>query len=67
MHQCLAFLKNGRKLVFLRLTNVDPQKLSTWLFSIHVITNLEQNVMHDIKDERRSYDKEGHFDTALRF
>jgi hypothetical protein len=42
--------------------NVDPQKLLTWLFLIHIVTNLEQNAMCHIKDEPRSYDKEGNFD-----
>jgi hypothetical protein len=51
MHRCLPLLKNGRKLVFLHFTNVDPQKLLTWLFLIHVVTNLEQKAMHDVKDE----------------
>jgi hypothetical protein len=51
-------LKNGKKLVFLSLTNVDLQ-CSTWLFLIHVITNLEQNVMHNIKIEQQGYDKDG--------
>jgi hypothetical protein len=36
-------------LAFLRFMNVDPQKLLTWLFLIHVITNLERNVMHRFK------------------
>jgi hypothetical protein len=34
-------------------------KAPTWLLSIDIIANLEQNAMHDIKIERLSYDKEG--------
>jgi hypothetical protein len=34
-------------------------KAPTWLLSIDIITNLEQNAMHDIKIEHLSYDKEG--------
>jgi hypothetical protein len=52
MHRCLPLLKNGRKLVFLSFTNVDPQKFLTWLFSIHIAINLERNAMYDIKIKR---------------
>jgi hypothetical protein len=38
MHWCLPLLKNGRKLVFLRFMNVDPQA-PTWPFLIHLVTN----------------------------
>jgi hypothetical protein len=36
-------------LAFLCFMNVDPQKLLTWHFLIHVVTNLERNVMHRFK------------------
>jgi hypothetical protein len=34
-------------------------KAPTWIFLIDVVSNLERNAMHDIKIERRGYDKEG--------
>jgi hypothetical protein len=34
-------------------------KVLTWLLSIDVVANLERNAMHNIKIERRGYDKEG--------
>jgi hypothetical protein len=56
MHQWLLC---WRKLVFLCFTNVDLQKLLTWLFLIHVPINLERSAMEDIKIERWGYGKEG--------
>jgi hypothetical protein len=50
---------NERKLVFLYFTNVDPQKLLTWLLLIDLVANLERNAMPNINIERRGYDKEG--------
>jgi hypothetical protein len=38
MHRCLPFLKRGRKLVFLSLTNVDPQKLLTRLLLLDIMS-----------------------------
>jgi hypothetical protein len=38
MHQFLPLLKNRRKLVFLRFSNVDPQAL-TWPFLLDMIDN----------------------------
>jgi hypothetical protein len=56
---CLPLLMNERKLVFLYFTNVDPQKLLTWLLLIDLVANLERNAMPNINIERRGYDKEG--------
>jgi hypothetical protein len=50
IHRCLPLLQNRGKLVFLIFRNVDPQAL-TWLFLIHIVTNLERNAMHGIKIE----------------
>jgi hypothetical protein len=33
MHRCLPLLKNGRKLVFLSFTNIDPLKLGSKLLA----------------------------------
>jgi hypothetical protein len=49
----------GTRLAFLKLHEGWPPKALTWLLSIDVVANLEQNAMHDIKNEWWSYDKEG--------
>jgi hypothetical protein len=50
MHQWLALLKNGRKLVFLSFINVEPQKLLTLTPLVRCRNHLlEWNDMHKFK------------------
>jgi hypothetical protein len=48
MHRCLPLLKNRRKLVFLRFSNVDPQELRLGFPFLTSYTTLMQNKMHDL-------------------
>jgi hypothetical protein len=48
MHRCLPWLKNIRKLVFLRFSNVDPQELRLGFSFLTSYTTLSRNEMHDL-------------------
>jgi hypothetical protein len=48
MHRCLPLLKNIRKLVFLRFSNVDPQELRLGFSFLTSYTTLSRNEMHDL-------------------
>jgi hypothetical protein len=56
MHRCLPLFRTEK---YLALHECCPPKAPTWLLSIDVVTNLEQNAMRDIKTKRQGYNREG--------
>jgi hypothetical protein len=59
MHRCLPLLKNRRKLVFLRFSNVDPQELQHGFSFLTSYTTLMQNEMHDLNKSDKDTTNQG--------
>jgi hypothetical protein len=59
MHWCLPLLKNRRKLVFLRFSNVDPQELRLGFSFVTSYTTLMRNEMHDLNKSGKDMTNQG--------